>query len=268
MSLCPKCGGANDPTSGFCRACGTALPVASAGTSRGAVPPPPPAAANPPAPAVAKKKGNKAVKIVGILVAVFVGLVIFGAIIDSRKNSGKGPTNDPDKTASAQKAPEHSQSRPVGQPTAEQLAKAQQAGLSKDFATGTWLTHRYVTNTYGRVLAGLTDADITLPPDEAIRDSLKASRNSIRNAADQLAYDRMYALLWIDHTASGMTPDKDEQSLYMHYIRSGNGCFIGVMASFEAGHKYAPGLTKDIQDCLRKQAAFKADFDKTHPDDF
>jgi hypothetical protein len=261
MVSCKQCGAPIDSTASFCRSCGTAQPAADAGSSAPAQSVA--ATAYAPAPVVAKKKSKKALKIVGIVVAVFVALVVWGAIIDAGKNKGRVP-NDPEKTASDQKASEQSQS----QPTTEQLASAQKAGLSKDFASNAWLTHRYVVNTYTRVLGGFKDADITLPSDEAIRDSIKGARGSIRNKADQLAYDRMYALLWIDHTASGMTPSTDEQSLYMHYIRSGNGCFIGVMSSFEAGHEYAPGLMKDMHECMSIQAAFKAEFDKTHQDDF
>ena len=91
MVPCKKCGAPNDPNASFCRGCGTAQPAGNAGPSPAAVPPPPASAvAYPPAPALTKKKSKKVLKIVGIVVAVFVALVVWGAIIDSGKNGGKG----------------------------------------------------------------------------------------------------------------------------------------------------------------------------------
>src|SRR4029077_15658970 len=106
MVPCKKCGAPNDPNASFCRGCGTAQPSASAGTAPAVVPPPPASAvAYPPAPPATKKKSKKALKIVGIVVAVFIALVIWGAIIDSGKNGGKGPAT-----------PESSESKPAVAP--------------------------------------------------------------------------------------------------------------------------------------------------------
>lgn len=109
MVPCKKCGAPNHPTSGFCRGCGTALPATNVEMSPGAVTSPPP-------PAAARKKGNLVLKIIGILVAIFVGLVVFGAIIDASKNGEKG----------AAKAPEGGDGKPAATSvalSADELAK-------------------------------------------------------------------------------------------------------------------------------------------------
>ena len=76
--------------------------------------------AYPPAPAVAKKKSKKALKIVGIVVAVFVALVVWGAMIDSGKHAGKGSAA----------APESSESKPAAPPaSASEEEHAKDGGL-------------------------------------------------------------------------------------------------------------------------------------------
>lgn len=88
MASCSKCGAPYGPTSQFCTGCGTTL-AQSAGSAAPASYAP--AIATPPASMQIKKKKGKLLKIVGIVVAVFFALVIWGAISESGKNGGKSP---------------------------------------------------------------------------------------------------------------------------------------------------------------------------------
>jgi hypothetical protein len=231
MAFCPRCGGANDPTSVFCGACGTALAAASAGITLGAAV----------APAAAKKKGNKWLMIVGIIAAVFVGLPVVITIITAIVLSFKSPAKN--------------ELMPAAPPaTAEELAKAQRAGLSKEFATAAWLTHRYVVNALTHLVMSRTDEDIKqLPSDEAIRDGLKATKSSIHNVADQRAFDRMYALLWIVHTSPNWKPGEAWNPVYEQHSNVGLKCGFAVSESFGD-----TGGSKDTKDCLAEQRKLRA----------
>jgi hypothetical protein len=90
MSFCTKCGGANDPNAGFCRACGAALPTAVAGTTPGAAV----------APAPAAKKSKTGLRVVLILVALFIGLpvvaaIVFGVVMTVKYGDTKKAATDP-----------------------------------------------------------------------------------------------------------------------------------------------------------------------------
>jgi hypothetical protein len=232
MAFCQKCGGANDPTSAFCGACGTALAAASAGITPGAAV----------APAAAKKKGNKWLMIVGIIAAVFVGLPVVITLITAIVLSFKSPAKNENRPA----APP---------PTAEELTNAQRAGLSKEFATAAWLTHRYVGNAFTHLVMSRIDEDIKqLPSDEAIRDGLKATKSSIRNAADRLAFDRMYALLWIVHTSPNWKPGEAWNPVYERHSLLGSDCLLAVLYSFGQD----VGDPKDFKNCVAEQRKLRA----------
>ncbi len=163
----------------------------------------------------------------------------------------------------AAKSSEKTENKPVvppAPPTAEQLTTAQHAGLSKEFATAAWVSHRYVMNTQTRLLTIGTDADITLPADEAIRDGLKATKSSIHNPADQLAFDRMYALLWAVHTSPSWKLGEVQSPGYQQHSAIGSYCFSAVRYSFGED----PGGMKSGGDkCFARLQRLKAEEGKS-----
>jgi hypothetical protein len=82
MVTCKKCGVAINPNAPFCSSCGTAQP-ANAGAASSSVSPST-AVAYAPAPSLAPKKGNKVLKVIGIIVAIFVGFGIWGSFLSSK----------------------------------------------------------------------------------------------------------------------------------------------------------------------------------------
>jgi len=145
-------------------------------------------------------------------------------------------------------------------PTAEDLSKAQQAGLSKEFAAQAWLSHRYVANTQTRLLTIGTDADITLPADEVIRDGLKATKSSIHNPAEQLAFDRMYALLWAVHTSPSWKLGEPQNPVYQQHAAIGSYCFSAVLYSFGRDPE---GMKLGGNKCLTGQRKLQAEEGKS-----
>jgi hypothetical protein len=119
MIFCKQCGAPNDPSASFCPGCGTAQSAAAAVSVSVAVSSHPAAAAYAPAPVPAKKKKGKALKIIGIagavFVALFIALVVLGAVIDARKNGGRGPSAP---SESSEKAPSASNSGSESKPAA------------------------------------------------------------------------------------------------------------------------------------------------------
>jgi zinc ribbon protein len=110
MIFCQQCGAPNDPSASVCRNCGTARPAATTVAVPVAVPSQPAAsAAYGTAPLPAKKKNGKALKIIGItgavLIALFIALVVLGAVIDARKNGGRGPSAPSESSEKAPSAP-------------------------------------------------------------------------------------------------------------------------------------------------------------------
>src|ERR1700682_4864613 len=181
-----------------------------------------------------------------IVFGLVVGIIVLSFIVGSIAFSHYTPQQSPSIGTVRSSANQPKQSSAVGparprtpQPTQEQLAKARRAGLSKEFAIDAWQTHIYTVNTYTR-LAGLgTDGGLVLPSDEAIRDGLKATKQSVHTAADQLAFERMYALLWIDHTAPHFKMKGENNAYegrhdagYGRYVLAGEDCFSAVMSSF------------------------------------
>jgi len=81
MVTCKRCGVAINPNAQFCSSCGMAQP-ANAGAVSSSVSPSA-GAAHAPAPSLTPKKGNKALKVIGIIVAIFVGLGIWGSFLRS-----------------------------------------------------------------------------------------------------------------------------------------------------------------------------------------
>jgi len=238
------------------------------------VPPPPAAvAANPPSPVATqapRSTGRKVLKIVGITVAVFfalfIGLAILGAILGGGKNgAGNNRAGNSNKdnsangaatTPSDQKASEPGQNNePWAQPTAEKLAKAQGSGLSKEFATRVWRAHVLIGNDYTRMTDLGVQEGLVLPSDEAIRDELKASKSSIRNAADQRAYDQLHALLWLIHVGSNFKtndPRDYRYTMYRPFFEAGGDCASAMFRNFY-GNKETEGAVK----CLSGQIKLK-----------
>jgi hypothetical protein len=237
-------------------------------------------AVNPPAPVMTQvppKKGNKALKIVGITVAVFValffGLAILGAILGGGKNgagNSRAANNNKDSanangaatTPSDQKASESGQNNePWAQPTAEKLAKAQGAGLSKEFATSVWRAQLLIANTYGSRMLGLNVREgMVLPSDEVMRDDLKASKSSIRNAADQRAYDQLHALLWLVHVGSTFKTNDPRDygyKIYHPFFDAAGDCASAMFTNF-SGNTETPGARK----CLSGQINLKNTLNK------
>jgi hypothetical protein len=91
MATCSRCGATlNNPNASFCSNCGTAQ-ISNPGAAPAFVPPPAAAGvAYAPALLPPKRKRGKVLKVLGIVFAVFMALVVWGAIIDSGKNGGKG----------------------------------------------------------------------------------------------------------------------------------------------------------------------------------
>ena len=285
MPACTQCGAPYDPSSSFCRGCGSALPVppppaVSASPAVSALPPPPAAvAANPPSPVVTqapRSTGRKVLKIVGITVAVFfalfIGLAILGAILGGGKNgAGNNRAGNSNKdnsangaatTPSDQKASKPGQNNePWAQPTAEQLAKVQGSDLSKEFATSAWRVQSLIANAYGSRMLGLNVREgMVLPSDEVMRDDLKASKSSIRNAADQRAYDQLHALLWLLHVGPNFKtndPRDYRYTIYRPFFDAAGDCASAMFTNF-SGNTVTPGVGR----CLSEQVKLKNTLDK------
>jgi hypothetical protein len=93
MVTCSRCGATlNNPNALFCSNCGAQ--TASSGATTPSFVPPPAAAgvAYAPAPSVPQKKGHPVLKVFGIITAVFVGFVIWGAVLQS-KHTGTPTTS-------------------------------------------------------------------------------------------------------------------------------------------------------------------------------
>ncbi|MFL6311572.1 MAG: hypothetical protein ACJ71W_05660 [Terriglobales bacterium] len=155
------------------------------------------------------------------------------------------------------------------QPTQEELVKAQRAGLSKEFAVDAWVAHIHTVSTHTRLVGIETDS--ALPSDEAIRDELKATKKSVQTPADQLAFERMYALLWIDHTAphfkmkgENAAYEGNRDAGYGRYTSAGEDCFSAVMSSFgnPSFSEYPADVQKGIRNCLPGQRKLKAAIDR------
>jgi zinc ribbon protein len=228
--------------------------------------------------AVPKKRMSGCSVALLIVFGLVAGIVVLGYIVGSIALSHYSSQQSPPVGIVHSSANQPKQSSAVSsvrpstiQPTQEELAKARRAGLSKEFAIDAWQTHIYTVNTYTR-LAGLgTDGGLVIPSDEAIRDGLKATKKSVHTAADQMAFDRMYALLWIDHTAPHFKM-KGENSAYegQHdagygkYVLAGEDCFSAVMSSFgdPSFSDYPPDVQKGIRNCLKEQRNLKAAIDR------
>lgn len=239
MSFCTKCGGANDPSAGFCRTCGAALPVAAAGTT--------PGAAVAPAPAV--KKSRTGLKVVLILLALFIGLPIVASIIIAIVYSGKS-----------------TDTKLVGpSPTVQELTGAQQAGLSKEFATESWLLHRYLMNMETRSVGVGTDEGLEMPSDEALRVALASVKKNIHSKADDVAFQRMSALLWAEHLGTQVRAGKDylpalKDPRYKRVAGVAEDCFAAVNQSFKGDTGFA--VAQAIKQCLAEKKLLKDDMDK------
>lgn len=229
MAFCVKCGADNDPnTTKLCRSCGTPLPVANPGV----------VTARPPAAAVPPKKRHPVLTVVLI---IFVGMVALAYFTRS-------PRPEETKTASAPLIP-----------TPVELKKARDAGLSKEFANEAWISHRYAMNTYSRLTGLGTDEGITLPSDEAIRDSILKLKDVAHTDADKVAFQRLSALMWATHMATQLKGKGTEDPTYKLAYRVADDCFSATNTSFEGGTGGA--VANAVRRCTSEKSQAKAELD-------
>jgi len=144
-------------------------------------------------------------------------------------------------------------------PTPVELKKAQNAGLSKDFANNAWIAHRYAMNTFGRLTGVGTDEGITLPSDDAIKDSILKLKSSTSTDADKIALQRMSALMWATHTATQLQTKGAEDPTYKLVYRVADDCFSATNTSFEGGTGGA--AANGVRRCINEKSQAKAELD-------
>jgi len=231
MAFCARCGTDNDSaTARFCRSCGTPL----AGPAAVAAP------ASLPMQPVNKKKSRP---VLWVLLAVFIGLIIAASLSRPKPQAEVVVTPAP------------------LLPTPRELHKAENAGLSEDFATKGWILHRYAVNKFMPLTkVGSFDEGLTIPPDEDLRTSIAKLKGTAKTEADHLAFRRMNALLWATHTATELRSRGEEDPVYEKVFWTADHCFMAVNISFEGGTGGA--AASGVRSCLADQTKAKAELDR------
>jgi zinc-ribbon domain len=91
MAICSRCGATLNPNASFCGNCGIAQAANPGATPAFVQPPAAAGVAYAPALSPPKRKRGRVLKVLGIIFGVFMALVVWGAMMDSGKNGGKGP---------------------------------------------------------------------------------------------------------------------------------------------------------------------------------
>ncbi len=222
MAFCSKCG--SQVSGAFCASCGT--PVSAAAPVPGAPP--------------AKKSRT----VLWVLLAVFGGLFI-AASLSRPKPQAEVPAAAPAPLL----------------PTPPELHEAENAGLSRDFATQGWILHRYAVNKFLPLAkVGKYDEGLTIPSDEDLRNSFIKLKPVAHTEADHLAFRRMNALLWATHTATELQSRGEDDPIYKELFSTANHCFMAVSVSFRGGTGGA--AANGVRSCLTDQSKAKADLDR------
>jgi hypothetical protein len=235
MAFCPRCG--TQVSGAFCASCGT--PVNAAASH--------PANSNPALSAALPVQSAPPVKksrtVLWVLLAVFIGLVIAASLSRSK----------PQAEVAVPPAPLL--------PTPHELHEAENAGLSKDFATQGWILQRYASNKFMPLTKiGKVDEGLAIPSDEDLRSSLIKLKPVAHTDADRLAFRRMNALLWATHTATQLRSRGEDDPAYKQVYSVADDCLMAVGISFEGGTGGA--AANAVRRCLATQSKAKADLDR------
>ena len=151
-------------------------------------------------------------------------------------------------------------------PQAEDIAKAQGSGMSMNFIVEAWPAYKLTGNNYMRMNDLPMEKGIVFPPDDEMRRVLLKSRKAIHTPTDQLTYDRLHALLWLNHVAPRYGGAPGFASLGDIH----NHCFIAVVHSF-ANDKQPADVARNTNACPAEQKRILAQVEKagdTQFDDF